>query len=47
MNIPRSAADIAAWREVHPGRKLHLFGADLSGTDLSGADLSAADLDES
>lgn len=40
----RTTAEIAAWREAHPGERLNLSGADLSYANLCIADFSYADL---
>jgi uncharacterized protein YjbI with pentapeptide repeats len=40
----QGAAAIAAWREAHPGERLHLAEADLAGANLRGANLQGARL---
>jgi uncharacterized protein YjbI with pentapeptide repeats len=42
--VQQGAAAIAAWREAHPGERLHLAEADLAGTNLRGANLHGARL---
>ncbi|MBM3222273.1 MAG: pentapeptide repeat-containing protein [Candidatus Tectomicrobia bacterium] len=44
--VQQGAAAIAAWREAHPGARLHLAQADLTGLNLRGADLQGARLAE-
>jgi hypothetical protein len=39
------ALAIAEWKQIHPGKKLDLSGADLSVCDLAGANLAEANLD--
>ena len=48
--VQQGALAIAAWRDAHPGERLHLAQADLAGANLRGANLHgarlyAADLD--
>ena len=42
--VQQGATAIAAWREAHPGERLHLAEADLTGINLRGADLHEARL---
>jgi uncharacterized protein YjbI with pentapeptide repeats len=42
--VQQGATAIAAWREAHPGERLHLAQADLTGANLRGADLHGARL---
>gem|GEM_PF-211462 len=42
--VQQGATAIAAWREAHPGERLHLAQADLTGANLCGANLHAARL---
>jgi uncharacterized protein YjbI with pentapeptide repeats len=42
--VQQGATAIAAWREAHPGERLHLAEADLAGVDLRGANLHGARL---
>jgi uncharacterized protein YjbI with pentapeptide repeats len=42
--VQQGAAAIAAWREAHPGERLHLAEADLAGANLRGANLHGARL---
>jgi hypothetical protein len=42
--VQQGATAIAAWREAHPGERLHLAEADLAGVNLRGADLHGARL---
>ena len=42
--VVRGAAEIAQWRDMHPGVTLELSGAELAGAHLDSADLSGADL---
>lgn len=42
--VARGAAEIAQWRDMHPGVTLELSGAELGGARLDSADLSGADL---
>src|SRR5262245_6906169 len=42
--VQQGAIAIAAWREAHPGERLHLAEADLDGANLRGANLHGARL---
>jgi uncharacterized protein YjbI with pentapeptide repeats len=42
--VQQGATAIAAWREAHPGERLHLAEADLAGANLRGANLHGARL---
>jgi uncharacterized protein YjbI with pentapeptide repeats len=42
--VQQGATAIAAWREAHPGERLHLAEADLTGVNLRGANLHGARL---
>ena len=42
--VQQGAAAVAAWREAHPGERLHLAEADLAGANLRGANLRGARL---
>jgi uncharacterized protein YjbI with pentapeptide repeats len=42
--VQQGATAIAAWREAHPGERLHLAEADLAGVNLRGANLHGARL---
>jgi uncharacterized protein YjbI with pentapeptide repeats len=42
--VQQGSAAIAAWREAHPGERLHLAEADLAGANLRGANLHGARL---
>jgi len=42
--VQQGAAAIAAWRDAHPGERLHLAEANLAGANLRGADLHEARL---
>ena len=42
--VQQGATAIAAWRDAHPGERLHLAEADLAGANLRGANLHGARL---
>src|SRR5712691_10746437 len=42
--VQQGATAIAAWRDAHPGERLHLAQADLAGVNLRGANLHGARL---
>src|SRR5262245_31089507 len=42
--VQQGATALAAWREAHPGERLHLAEADLAGANLRGANLHGARL---
>ena len=42
--VQQGATAITAWREAHPGERLHLAGVDLAGANLRGANLHGARL---
>ena len=42
--VQQGATTIAAWREAHPGERLHLAETDLAGANLRGANLHGARL---